>query len=117
MEGPGWSDLNASTSADSALRTIGSAPTVWGWQVLKLPGMELLPETLTLNSLFGMSTSINLSSNFLEAAKLAAEKSDLRQVLGRSGESAGSNAAGELPAFDCGGPPLVDLDDKGAYWI
>lgn len=26
--GPGWSDLNASTSADSTLRTSGYAPTV-----------------------------------------------------------------------------------------
>jgi len=64
--------------------------------------MEILPEALTLNSLFGMSTSI---------------KSDLRQALGRSEESAGSNAADELPAYDCGGPPLVDLDDKGADWL
>ena len=85
--------------------------------MLKLRGMELLPETLTLNSLCGMSTSINLSSNILEAAKVAAEKNDLRQALGLSGESAGSNAADELPAFDCGGPPLVDLDDKGADWL
>ena len=69
---------------------------------MKLPGMEILPEALTLNSLFGMSTSI---------------KSDLRQALGRSEESAGSNAADELPAYDCGGPPLVDLDDKGADWL
>lgn len=84
---------------------------------MKLPDMELLPEALTLNSVFGMSTSTNLSSNIFEAAKLAAGKSDLRQVLGRSGESAGSNAAGELPAFDCGGPPLVDLDDKDADWL
>ena len=84
---------------------------------MKLPDMELLPEALTLNSLFGMSTSINLSSNFLEAVKLAAEKCDLRQALGRSGESAGSNAADELPTYDCGGPPLVDLDDKGADWL
>ena len=79
--------------------------------------MELLPEALTLNRVFGMSTSTDLSSNIFEAAKLAAGKSDLRQVLGRSGESAGSNAAGELPAFDCGGPPLVDLDDKDADWL
>ena len=78
--------------------------------------MELFPETLTLNSLFGMNTSINLSSNILEAA-MAAVKSDLRQALGRSGESAGSNAADELPEYDCGGPPLVDLDDKGADWL
>ena len=84
---------------------------------MKLPDMEILPEALTLNRLFGMSTSINRSSNILEAAKVAAVKSDLRQVLGRSGESAGSNAAGELPAFDCGGPPLVDLDDKDADWL
>ena len=63
-----------------------------------------------------MSTSINLSSNILEAAKVAAEN-DLRQALGRSGEAAGSNAADELPAYDCGGPPLVDLDDKGADWL
>ena len=84
---------------------------------MKLPGMELLPETLTLNSVFGRSTSINLFSGILEAAKLAAEKNDLRQALGRSGESAGSNAADELPAFDCGGPPLVDLDDKDADWL
>lgn len=76
--------------------------------------MELLPDALTLNRLFGMSTSINLSSNILEAAKVAAVKRDLRQALGRSGESAGSNAADELPAYDCGGPPLVDLDDTGA---
>ena len=69
---------------------------------MKLPGMEILPEALTLNSLFGMSTSI---------------KSDLRQALGRSEESPGSNAADELPAYDCGGPPLVDLDDKGADWL
>lgn len=69
---------------------------------MKLPGMEILPEALTLNSLFGMSTSI---------------KSDLRQALGRSEESAGSNAADELPAYDCGGPPLVDLDDKDADWL
>ena len=79
--------------------------------------MELLPEALTLNRVFGMSTSTNLSLNIFEAAKLAAEKSDLRQVLGRSGESARSNAADELPAYDCGGPPLVDLDDKGADWL
>jgi len=79
--------------------------------------MELLPETLTLNSVFGMSTSINLFSDILEAAKVAAEKNDLRQALGRSGESAGSNAADELPAYDCGGPPLVDLDDKDADWL
>ena len=79
--------------------------------------MELLPEALTLNSVFGMSTSINLFSGILEAAKLAAEKNDLRQVLGRSGESAESNAADELPAYDCGGPPLVDLDDTGADWL
>lgn len=79
--------------------------------------MELLPEALTLNSLFGMSTSISLFSSILEAVKLAAEKCDLRQALGRSGESAGSNAADELPAYDCGGLPLVDLDDKGADWL
>lgn len=84
---------------------------------MKLPDMELLPEALTLNSLFGMSTSINLFSNILEATKVAAEKNDLRQALGRSGESAGSNAADELPAYDCGGPPLVDLDDKDADWL
>lgn len=46
--------------------------------------MELLPEALTLNGIFGMSTSINLFSGILEAAKLAAEKNDLRQALGRS---------------------------------
>ena len=79
--------------------------------------MELLPEALTLNSVFGMSTSTNLSLNILEAAKVAAEKNNLRQALGRSGESAGSNAADELPAYDCGGPPLVDLDDKDADWL
>ena len=84
---------------------------------MKLPDMEILPEALTPNGLFGISTSINLSSNILEAAEVAAVKSDLRQVLGRSGESAGSNAADELPAYDCGGPPLVDLDDKGADWL
>lgn len=84
---------------------------------MKPPDMELLPEALTLNSVFGMSTSINLFSDILEASKLAAEKNDLRQVLGRSGDSAGSNAAGELPAFDCDGPPLVDLDDKDADWL
>ena len=72
---------------------------------------------MTLNRLFGMSTSINLSSKGLEAAKVAAEKSDLRQALGRARESAGSHAADELPAFDCGGPPLVDLDDKAADWL
>lgn len=79
--------------------------------------MELLPETLTLNSVFGMSTSVNLFPEILEAAKVVAEKNDLHQALGRSGESAGSNAAGELPAFDCGGPPLVDRDDKDAVWL
>lgn len=84
---------------------------------MKLPDMELLPEALTLNSVFGMSTSTNLSLNILEAAKVAAEKNNLRQALGRSGESAGSNAADELPAYDCGGPPLVDLDDKDADWL
>lgn len=67
--------------------------------------MELLPEALTLNGIFGMSTSITLFSDILEAAKLAAEKNDLRQTLRRSEESAGSNAADELPAYDCGGPP------------
>ena len=51
---------------------------------MKLPDMELLPEALTLNSRFGMSTSINLFSNILEAAKVAAVKSDLRQALGLS---------------------------------
>lgn len=51
--------------------------------------MELLPEALTLNSVFGMSTSANLSSNIFEAAKVAAVKSDFRQALGRCGESAG----------------------------
>ncbi|OFT59548.1 hypothetical protein HMPREF3151_01015 [Corynebacterium sp. HMSC05H05] len=79
--------------------------------------MELLPEALTLNSVFGMSTSTNLFSGILEAAKLAAEKNDLRQALRQSGESAGSNAADELPAYDCGGPPLVDLHDKDADWL
>ena len=79
--------------------------------------MRILPELLTFNSLFAVSTFVNLASNVLEAAKVAAGKSDLRHALGWSGESAGSGAADELPAFDCGGPPLVDLDGKGADWL
>lgn len=88
--------------------------------------MGILPETLTLNRLFGMSTSINLSSNILEAAKVAAEKSDLtldayveqavRHALGRAGESTQASAPVELPAFDCGGASLIDLDDKNVLW-
>lgn len=76
--------------------------------------------------IFGMSTSINLSSNILEAAKVAAEKSDLtldayveqavRHALGRAGESKQASAPVELPAFDCGGVPLIDLDDKNVLW-
>lgn len=73
-----------------------------------------------------MSTSINLSSNILEAAKVAAEKSDLtldayveqavRQALERARESTQVSGPAELPAFDCGGAPLIDLDDKNVLW-
>ncbi len=76
--------------------------------------------------IFGMSTSINLSSNILEAAKVAAEKSDLtldayveqavRHALGRAGESTQASAPVELPAFDCGGGGCPILCVRGGWF-
>lgn len=72
----------------------------------------------------GMRTTINFSPNILEAAKAAAGKNDVtlsayveeavRVALGRSDDVAGGSIT--LPAFNCGGAPLIDLDDKDALW-
>ena len=71
-----------------------------------------------------MKETIELSDGIYEAATADANQRGVtlseyvedavRTALGRSDEAFDGPIA--LPAFNCGGAPLVDLDDKDALW-
>lgn len=71
-----------------------------------------------------MKETIKLSDDIYKAATAAANRSGVtlseyvedavRTALGRSDDVFDGPIT--LPAFNCGGAPLVDLDDKDALW-
>ena len=72
-----------------------------------------------------MRTTINFPTNLLQGAKAEAKRNGMtlsdfvvdvvRAALAEE-ERRKDPVGGSLPVFDCGGPALVDLNDKKALW-
>lgn len=72
-----------------------------------------------------MRTTINFPTNLLKSAKAEAKRSgmtlsdfvvDAVRVALTEDKNRKDPAGGSLPVFDCGGPALVDLNNKEALW-